>query len=110
MIRGLLTYNTLPNLFCNHPPFQMDGNFGIPAAMAEMLMQSHTGEIHLLPAIPESWAAKGSFMGLKSRGGYTVECNWENGKVTSYKVYSLEPHQVKVRVNGELQEITSLSK
>jgi alpha-L-fucosidase 2 len=64
----------------------------------------------LLPAIPESWAAKGSFTGLKARGGYTVECSWENGKVTNYKVYSREPKQVKVRVNGELQEISSLSR
>lgn len=110
MIRGLLTYNTLPNLFCNHPPFQLDGNFGIPAAMAEMLMQSHAGEIQLLPAIPKSWAAKGSFSGLRARGGFEVDCNWEDGKVTNYKVYSAKPQQVKVRVNGELKEITSLPK
>lgn len=110
MIRGLLTYNTLPNLFCNHPPFQLDGNFGIPAAIAEMLMQSHAGEIQLLPAIPKSWAAKGSFSGLRARGGFEVDCNWEDGKVTNYKVYSAKPQQVKVRVNGELKEITSLPK
>jgi alpha-L-fucosidase 2 len=109
MIRGLLTYNTLPNLFCDHPPFQMDGNFGIPAAMAEMLLQSHEGEIQLLPAIPAEWAAKGSFTGLKARGGFTVDCLWLNGKVISYKIKSAKPVKVKVRVNGEVVDILSNS-
>jgi len=107
MVRGLLTFNTLPNLFCNHPPFQLDGNFGIPAAIAEMLMQSHAGEIQLLPALPKKWAVKGSFTGLKARGGFEVSCNWVDGKVTSYKVTSTKPSKVKVRVNGEMKEITS---
>jgi len=107
MVRGLLTYNTLPNLFCNHPPFQMDGNFGIPAAMAEMLMQSHAGEIQLLPAIPKTWAVKGSFSGLRARGGYEVDCTWENGKVTSVQVRSAKPTTVKVHVNGGIEEVTT---
>lgn len=105
MVRGLLTYNTLPNLFCNHPPFQMDGNFGIPAAMAEMLLQSHAGEIQLLPAIPKTWAAQGSFSGLCARGGFVVECTWENGRVSSYKISSAMQGKVKVRVNGEIKEV-----
>lgn len=107
MIRGLLTYNTLPNLFCNHPPFQMDGNFGIPAAMTEMLMQSHADEIQLLPALPKAWAAKGSFSGLKARGGFTVSCSWENGKVKSYRITSARPTFVKVHINGKVKEIIS---
>lgn len=110
MLRGLLTYNTLPNLFCNHPPFQMDGNLGIPAAMAEMLLQSHTDEIHLLPAIPKAWAAKGAFSGLRARGGYEVDCSWSDGKVKEYKIYSSKSGKVKVRVNGELKEINTIVK
>lgn len=110
MVRGLLTWNTLPNLFCNHPPFQMDGNFGIPAAMTEMLMQSHAGEIHLLPAIPKSWAVSGSFAGLRARCGYEVDCSWKDGKVTNFKIYSPQPNKVNVRVNGERKEITAIQK
>ncbi|RZK67931.1 MAG: glycosyl hydrolase [Pedobacter sp.] len=105
MIRGLLSYNTLPNLFTNHPPFQLDGNFGITAAISEMLIQSHAGEIQLLPAIPSWWAANGSFSGLKARGGYTIDCKWENGTVVSYKIFSEIPQIVKVRINGVSSQI-----
>jgi alpha-L-fucosidase 2 len=105
MIRGLLTYNTLPNLFCNHPPFQLDGNFGIPAAMTEMVMQSHAGEIHLLPALPKEWAAKGSFAGLCARGGYVVDCAWQDGKVTSCKIRAAKAGKVKVRINEKVEEM-----
>lgn len=104
MVRGLLTYNTLPNLFANHPPFQLDGNFGISGAVAEMLLQSHTGIIQLLPAIPAAWAANGSFSGLRARGGFTVDCTWHDGKVTSYKISSVRSEKVRVRVNGEMRD------
>jgi hypothetical protein len=56
-----------------------------------MLLQSHAGEIQLLPAIPKNWMEKGSFTGLRARGGYEVNCSWENGKVTHYKIYSSKP-------------------
>ncbi len=97
---------TYANLLDSCPPFQIDGNFGYTAGVAEMLVQSQNGMIDLLPALPKAWW-NGSVKGIRARGGFTVEMTWKDGQVASYRIASKDPTQVKVRVNGKLKTIIS---
>jgi alpha-L-fucosidase 2 len=104
MIRGLLRYNTLPNLLGNHPPMQMDGNYGITAAMCEMILQSHADEIELLPAIPKIWK-QGMVSGLRARGGFTVDIKWNNSKLGEAVIICNTDRQYPVRYGNKVKTI-----
>jgi alpha-L-fucosidase 2 len=97
-----------PNLLSAGPPFQIDGNLGTAAGIAEMLIQSHAGFIELLPAIPDSWKATGEVKGMRARGNYTVDFSWKNGKVTNCRIVSLKHSTVKVKINGMFKTLNTV--
>lgn len=101
-LNTVLSKSTSPNLFGQHPPFQMDANFGATAGIAEMLIQSHGGIIHLLPALPKEWTT-GEVKGLRARGGYEVDIKWSNGKLVFAQIYAEKAGDVIIKY-GTIQK------
>ncbi|SFB46011.1 glycoside hydrolase family 95 protein [Algoriphagus aquimarinus] len=104
-IQKLLSQSLYTNLFDGHPPFQIDGNFGYTAGVAEMLIQSHeTGMIRLLPALPKAWAS-GSVKGLKARGNYTIDMTWADGELKTCRIHAGKSGKVMVYYDGSEMDL-----
>ncbi|MCF7849509.1 MAG: glycoside hydrolase family 95 protein [Kiritimatiellales bacterium] len=102
--RTLLAHSTLPNLFNDHPPFQVDGNFGAVAAVAEMLVQSHRQRIDLLPALPQAWAS-GQINGLRVRGGATIDLAWRNHQLLHVTIVASHSGEFSLHWRQEIKTV-----
>ena len=102
---ALLRKSTLPNLFDTHPPFQIDGNFGGTAGIAEMLLQSHNNVIRLLPAVPAQWS-RGEVKGLCARGGFVIDMTWNDNNLIEAKVSSEKGGRCTINYQGKQQELS----
>jgi alpha-L-fucosidase 2 len=94
---------TYANMFDAHPPFQIDGNFGCTAGIAEMLVQSHDGAVHILPALPDTWARKGHVSGLRTRGGFVTDVEWDGGRIKTLKIKSQLGGNLRIRTATPLE-------
>jgi alpha-L-fucosidase 2 len=106
-LRQLMVRSTVDNLFDMHPPFQIDGNFGGSAGVAEMLLQSHLGSfdqriISILPALPSAWKS-GSFKGLCARGNFYLDAQWSDGKVTKVTVHAVSGGDCRIKLTEEME-------
>lgn len=101
-INALISNSTNPNMFDSHPPFQIDGNFGATAGIAEAVLQSHSDEISLIPAIPSAWS-EGSFENLKARGGFTVSAKWSDGEIVTASIVSDKGGVCKIASENQLK-------
>ena len=106
-ILALQRKSTLPNLLDLHPPFQIDGNFGLVSGMTEMLMQTHVGEINILPALPQAWA-NGNVKGIVARGGFVVDMEWADGELLQIKVVSRLGNDLKLRYKGQVKQLNTV--
>ncbi|MFB9056119.1 glycoside hydrolase N-terminal domain-containing protein [Mariniflexile ostreae] len=101
-ILALQRKSTLPNLLDVHPPFQIDGNFGVVSGITEMLMQSHNGEVHLLPALPEAWAS-GNIKGIVAKKGFEIDMAWASGKLMTVSISSKLGNTLKLRYHDTVK-------